>query len=134
MHQSSVKSSSGSPAPPPPETTSKGAFHVNFNIDQTDITDRKKNYLTAKYGQHQMNLIKKRLRVEMWMCEQLQSLYSNDDGTESNEVEIDLDELLDLEGDDRRKDWLKAKLIGVKKSVLVMEKFIDEVLEKAKTL
>ena len=49
--------------------------HVNFNTgDQTE--ERKKRYLTAKYGQHQMNLIKKRLKVEMWMYEQLQVLYN----------------------------------------------------------
>jgi hypothetical protein len=54
----------------------KSLMHVNFNTEKGELTDRKKKYLTAKYGQHQMNLIKKRLRVEMWMYEQLQSLYN----------------------------------------------------------
>lgn len=49
--------------------------HVNFGSADDEISDRKKKYLTAKYGQHQMNLIKKRLRVEMWMYEQLAVLY-----------------------------------------------------------
>ena len=31
--------------------------------------------MTAKYGAHQMALIRKRLRVEMWMYERLQELY-----------------------------------------------------------
>lgn len=54
----------------------KSLNHVNFGADgDNDIQDRKKKYLTAKYGQHQMNLIKKRLRVEMWMYEQLALLY-----------------------------------------------------------
>lgn len=63
--------------------------HVNFNRsnnnhttssnNQDDEQDepgegRKKKYLTAKYGQQQMNLIKKRLKIEMWLYEQLQEL------------------------------------------------------------
>lgn len=57
--------------------------HVNFNrSNQKSCQDdqdepgegRKKKYLTAKYGQQQMNLIKKRLKIEMWLYEQLQEL------------------------------------------------------------
>ena len=52
--------------------------HVNFTTDDPDqLNERKKRYLTAKYGQHQMNLIKKRLKVEMWMYEQLQMLFES---------------------------------------------------------
>lgn len=54
----------------------KASIHVNFNISSGEMNEKKKNYLTAKYGQQQMNLIKKRLRVEMWMCERLQELYT----------------------------------------------------------
>ena len=35
---------------------------------------RREKYLTAKYGAHQMGLIRKRLKVEMWMFDQLQIL------------------------------------------------------------
>ena len=42
--------------------------------DEDEGDSRKKKYLTAKYGQQQMNLIKKRLKIEMWLCEQLQEL------------------------------------------------------------
>ena len=31
-------------------------------------------FLTAKYGAHQMKMIRKRLKVEMWMFDQLQIL------------------------------------------------------------
>lgn len=68
-HTVMPKPSSQKEAPP------KSLLHVNFT-EKTDLSDRKKKYLTAKYGQHQMNLIKKRLRVEMWMYEQLQILYN----------------------------------------------------------
>lgn len=56
-------------------SNTKPLQHVNFNTEDGEINDRKKRYLTAKYGQHQMNLIKKRLKVEMWMYEQLQALF-----------------------------------------------------------
>nr|XP_037275521.1 uncharacterized protein LOC119168219 [Rhipicephalus microplus] len=53
------------------------SLHVNFEGgDKEELQDRKKKYLTAKYGPHQMSLIKKRLRVEMWMYEQLQRLFA----------------------------------------------------------
>lgn len=55
--------------------TAGKALHVNFE-DKEEMQDRKKKYLTAKYGPHQMGLIKKRLRVEMWMYEQLQYLFA----------------------------------------------------------
>ena len=64
------------PKPINKEAPPKSLLHVNFSTEKGELTDRKKKYLTAKYGQHQMNLIKKRLRVEMWMYEQLQALYN----------------------------------------------------------
>ena len=44
---------------------------VNF-VSTGDGEKRHVKYLTAKYGAHQMALIRKRLRVEMWMLDQLQ--------------------------------------------------------------
>jgi len=114
------------------EGQSKSLHHVNFSTEKVDLSDRKKKYLTAKYGQHQMNLIKKRLRVEMWMYEQLQELYKTSGN--SDEIEIDLDELLDMEEDFGRKEWLRSKLIDAKQSKDIVESFIVELLEKAKTL
>ena len=48
--------------------------HVNFGGGTGEEKKREK-FLTAKYGAHQMALIRKRLRVEMWMYERLQELY-----------------------------------------------------------
>lgn len=53
----------------------KTVLRVNFASGRSDDPGRKKKYLTAKYGQHQMSLIRKRLRVEMWMFDQLQILF-----------------------------------------------------------
>ena len=46
---------------------------VNFTPNPGGEKKREK-YLTAKYGAHQMALIRKRLKVEMWMFDQLQEL------------------------------------------------------------
>ncbi|XP_054718101.1 protein phosphatase 1 regulatory subunit 14B-like [Uloborus diversus] len=118
------------------EQPSKAALRVNFQPAKGEAPqERKKKYLTAKYGQHQMSLIRKRLRVEMWIFDQLQALYGQreEDKTPYN-VEIDLDELLDIEGDFNRKAWLGGKVIGTKKSEENVEKFISELLLRAKTL
>merc|ERR1712127_1077103 len=47
---------------------------------------KREKFLTAKYGTHQMALIRKRLRVEMWMFDQLQMLYAE----EETEPEVDI--------------------------------------------
>ena len=46
---------------------------VNFTTNP-DGEKKREKYLTAKYGAHQMALIRKRLKVEMWMFDQLQEL------------------------------------------------------------
>lgn len=38
--------------------------------------DEREKYLTAKYPNHQMALIKKRLKVEFWIDEQLKILFN----------------------------------------------------------
>ena len=52
----------------------RGNLHVEF-AQTGEMKERKEKYLTAKYGAHQMSLIRKRLGVEMWMFDQLQTLY-----------------------------------------------------------
>jgi len=113
-------------------STTKPLQHVNFSTDDQELNERKKRYLTAKYGQHQMNLIKKRLKVEMWMYEQVQALLETEEDC-FDQVDIDLDELLDLESK-RRKDWLRKKLIHAKQPKEAVEAFIEELIERANTL
>ena len=52
---------------PPPQA-------VNFE-DADGRMDGRKKYLTAKYGAHQMALIRKRLGVEMWLLDEMAKLY-----------------------------------------------------------
>ena len=48
---------------------------MNFGGGGNGEEKKREKFLTAKYGAHQMALIRKRLRVEMWMYERLQELY-----------------------------------------------------------
>ena len=48
---------------------------VGFQEDIREDEERRK-YLTAKYGQHQMKLIRKRLAVEDWVDNELKKLYN----------------------------------------------------------
>ncbi|XP_064078247.1 protein phosphatase 1 regulatory subunit 14B-like [Macrobrachium nipponense] len=107
-------------------------LHVEF-AQLGEVKERKEKYLTAKYGAHQMSLIRKRLGVEMWMFDQLQSLYPTPEG-KHEEKELDLDELLDIEGELKRKKFLWDSLADCKQSKDKVEKFIDELLERATTL
>ena len=64
---SQVVNSSGKSSP-------KGVS-VNFETKDKSKVENREKYLTAKYGAHQMLLIKKRLAVEMWVFEELGRLY-----------------------------------------------------------
>lgn len=54
----------------------KPGLHVNF-IEKGEAKERREKFLTAKYGSHQMSLIRKRLAVEMWLYDELQKLYES---------------------------------------------------------
>lgn len=48
---------------------------VNFTEKGEAVKERREKFLTAKYGSHQMSLIRKRLAVEMWLYDELQKLF-----------------------------------------------------------
>ncbi|CAG4961775.1 unnamed protein product [Parnassius apollo] len=143
------------PAPPahPPHTArtalspterspAKAGLHVNFS-DKGEVKERREKFLTAKYGSHQMALIRKRLAVEMWLYDELQKLYDTPESSggggaggagNSQEVEVDIDELLDMDSDEIRRRHLTTLLVDAKKPQKDVHKFINDLLEKAKTL
>jgi len=77
---------------------------VNFSMNNEGEKKREK-YLTAKYGAHQMALIRKRLKVEMWMFDQLQEILEVETEA-SNDINIDLDEVLDIDDEGQRKSFI----------------------------
>ncbi|XP_018562718.1 protein phosphatase 1 regulatory subunit 14B isoform X1 [Anoplophora glabripennis] len=116
----------------------KTGLHVDFK-DKGEIKEKREKFLTAKYGHHQMSLIRKRLAVEMWLYEELKKLYENKstkqvDDVNSDEVEVDIDELLDMDSDEERRRHLQNLLINAKGSQSEVKKFINDLLDKAKTL
>lgn len=50
-------------------------LRVNFSEKGEAVKERREKFLTAKYGSHQMSLIRKRLAVEMWLYDELQKLF-----------------------------------------------------------
>jgi len=80
-----------------------------------------------------MALIRKRLKVEMWMFDQLQELCESETES-SNDVDIDLDEVLDIEDENQRKKFIRDILTDSKSSKEIINKFVDDLLERAKTL
>lgn len=114
----------------------KTGLHVNFK-DKGEIKEKREKFLTAKYGHHQMSLIRKRLAVEMWLYEELKKLYETSmkvNDVNNDEVEVDIDQLLDMDNDEERRRHLQGLLINAKGSQNDVKKFINELLEKAKTL
>ena len=72
-----VKTPVKTAAPTTNNSSLRSNKNVNFNSNGEDEKKREK-YLTAKYGAHQMALIRKRLKVEMWIFDQLQELYEKE--------------------------------------------------------
>ena len=65
----------------PPKRTSGGHSsprNVSFgrNINRDEEKEKRQKYLTARYGQHQMMLIRKRLAVEDWLYDKLRDMYN----------------------------------------------------------
>jgi len=105
-------------------------LRVNFSEKGEAVKERREKFLTAKYGSHQMSLIRKRLAVEMWLYDELQKLF--DPPTEA--IDVDIDEILDMDTDDSRINHLKRLLSGCKRPQQDISKFITDLLDRAKTL
>ncbi|XP_037085400.1 protein phosphatase 1 regulatory subunit 14B-like isoform X2 [Pollicipes pollicipes] len=115
------------------DKAAKSPKTVNFEQGD-DPADGRKKYLTAKYGSHQMALIRKRLTVEMWLLEEMAKLYRIGESSAAPEKELDLDELLDIEEDGRRRLFLQHFLSDAAAPPDAVSRFIDELLVQAKKL
>ncbi|RNA16900.1 phosphatase 1 regulatory subunit 14B [Brachionus plicatilis] len=120
-------------------TASSCSSNVKFSglIFKEKIDDREK-YLTAKYPNHQMALIKKRLKVEFWIDEQLKFLFdiSDDDTKDDYDICADdlVDSLLDMDTDKEREYHILKQLTKAKKSKEEVYKFVNELLAKLRML
>lgn len=101
-------------------------LRVNFNEKGSEVKERREKFLTAKYGSHQMSLIRKRLAVEMWLYDELQKLFDPPVSIslflitiwtlsihvflgisrQTEAIDVDIDEILDMDTDDIRRSHL----------------------------
>ncbi|KAH8285785.1 hypothetical protein KR018_003923 [Drosophila ironensis] len=105
-------------------------LRVNFNEKGAEVKERREKFLTAKYGSHQMSLIRKRLAVEMWLYDELQKLFD----PPSEAIDVDIDEILDMDTDEIRRSHLIRLLAVCKRPQSDISKFISDLLDRAKTL
>ncbi|XP_011194808.1 protein phosphatase 1 regulatory subunit 14B isoform X2 [Zeugodacus cucurbitae] len=105
-------------------------LRVNFNEKGAEVKERREKFLTAKYGSHQMSLIRKRLAVEMWLYDELQKLFD----PPSEAIDVDIDEILDMDTDEIRRSHLIRLLSVCKRPQADITKFISDLLDRAKTL
>lgn len=112
--------------------THESPRNVGFSNIKDQHTERKKKYLTAKYGAHQMYLIKKRLGVEMWIFDELRKLFNSED--DDHDCELELEEILNLDDDSQRREYAMEQLQAAKQSPEEVNKFVDELLKRARTL
>lgn len=109
--------------------------HVSFNNkNKEEEKDKRQKYLTAKYGQHQMMLIRKRLAVEDWLYDKLRELYDCQDDSDDHDCKLDLEDVLNLDTDVERREYAQRELVNAQVSREEVERFIDELIKKSKTL
>ncbi|KAH9492924.1 hypothetical protein Btru_032622 [Bulinus truncatus] len=106
--------------------------NVGFSNIKEQHTEKKKKFLTAKYGAHQMLLIRKRLNVEMWIFDELRRLYKSID--HDHDCNLELEEILNLDKDSERRQYALQCLQDARESPEEVNKFVDELIKRAKTL
>ncbi|KAM3861213.1 protein phosphatase 1 regulatory subunit 14C [Diretmus argenteus] len=90
-------------------------------ITRDDPVQKKQGKVTVKYDRKEL---RKRLVLEEWIIEQLSDLYDCEE-EEMPEVEIDIDDLLEVNGEDERASKLQESLIDCYKPT---EDFVRELL------
>jgi len=68
------------------------------------------------------------------MYDQLQKLFSTEEESKSNYVELDLDEVLDIEDEAQRKKFIMNILFSSSATTQEKNKFVEDLLGKAQTL
>jgi len=116
------------------QQSASGHSGVGFRLQGEEYQEERKKYLTAKYGNQQMKLIRKRLSVEFWIDEQLKRLYNVQDDTETYDCDLDLDEILDLPDNEQRFQFIWNQVCSAPTSEDEILAFVHELLQKADSL
>ncbi|KAK6182970.1 hypothetical protein SNE40_010532 [Patella caerulea] len=107
---------------------------VNFHEKREEDKVKKQKYLTAKYGQHQMMLIRKRLAVEDWIYEELRKLYNCQSDSEDHSCPLDLEEVLNYDTDNEKRNYVLESLTDCNMPQHEVQSFVEELLRRSKTL
>uniref|UniRef100_A0A8R1TM42 Protein phosphatase 1 regulatory subunit 14B n=1 Tax=Onchocerca volvulus TaxID=6282 RepID=A0A8R1TM42_ONCVO len=109
------------------------AKHAHFSDQKNRKTNERSRMLTMKYGKHQMMLIRKRMNVENWIDNQLNELYQ---ATTTDNIDIDLDAVLDLNTESERRhyvtDLLRKTHCPATESQI--HDFLDQLMQKLNML
>lgn len=81
-----------------------------------------------------MMLIRKRLAVEDWLYDKLRELYDCQDDSDDHDCKLDLEDVLNLDTDVERREYAQRELVNAQVSREEVERFIDELIKKSKTL
>jgi len=123
-----------SDVPVPQTPTSRVGFSLETDSPVLENKERER-YLTAKYPKHQMGLIRKRLAVEDWIDAELKRLFNiSDEDYETYDTILDLDELLNLDTDPQRSQFIQEKIAHAPQSTSELDKFTEGLLQRARTL
>ncbi|XP_064196708.1 protein phosphatase 1 regulatory subunit 14C [Anguilla rostrata] len=90
-------------------------------VPRDDPVQKKQGKVTVKYDRKEL---RKRLILEEWIIEQLSELYDCEE-EEMPEVEIDIDDLLEVNGEDERATKLQESLMDCYKPT---DDFVKELL------
>ena len=112
---------------------------VKFKETLTESLNKKQKKLTAKYSNTELVYIKSRLNLELWIHEQLNSLYETDKELvhkQDNEVFDDelIDKLASHVSDAGKMIYLKKLLKDARKPTETVELFIDELINRLKKI
>lgn len=85
-------------------------FTPDGDEDSRESRKDASRFLTAKYQKQQMGMIRKRIAIEDWIEEELYTILKKDEDEEDDDLSLDLDEILSIQGDDQRVEYVKNKL------------------------
>jgi len=88
-----------------------------------------------KYGKQQMMLIRKRIRVETWLEEQIEELFDGDDQLIAK-CDLDVDKVLDVDTDRARRQLILDEInkVGCQTTQAQIQAFADDFMDQLNTL
>jgi len=108
------------------------SFRKTVEFKSKDGAEReKRSEKLIQTGRYDRNAIKQRIDVEEWLDGEIKTLYDLSDNDNNNDVEIDVDEVLDQDGDDAKETLILNLCRGVPKANAAKVKpFAQALIEK----